>query len=138
LINFNSPNKKSGDDFEKDVLVHLKENNCTDIQTNVTMKDLGIEVDICYKKDKRHIFAECKGGKDGAERTDNVKKAVASAPLIKKKYPNSKFILFFSKQPKKNSASYNMIKHYIESGYVDDVVYLNPSINKTSSLESFL
>ena len=138
MINFNSPNKKFGDDFEKDVLIHLKENHCTDIQTNVIMKDLGIEIDICFMKDEKLTYAECKGGRGGAERTDNVKKAIASGPLIKKKYPESKFILFFSKQPKKNSASYNMIKHYMESGYVDDVVYLCPSVDKTSSLENFL
>ena len=84
MINFNSPNKKTGDNFENDVVLHLQENNCTDIQTNITIKDLGIEVDISYKENEKLVFAECKGGKSGAERTDNVKKALASTPLIKK------------------------------------------------------
>ena len=138
MINFNSPNKKTGDNFENDVVLHLQENNYTDIQTNITIKDLGIEVDISYKENEKLVFAECKGGKSGAERTDNVKKALASTPLIKKKYPNSKCVLFFSKQPKKNSSSYKMLKKYMEYGYVDDLVYIIPSDNKTSNLESFL
>ena len=56
----------------------------------------------------------------------------------KKKYPNSKCILFFSKKPKKNSSSYKMLKKYVEHGYVDDLVYIIPSDNKTSSLENFI
>ena len=55
MINFNSPNKKTGDNFEDDVISLLQENNCTDIQTNISIKDLGIEIDVCYKKDgKQH------------------------------------------------------------------------------------
>jgi Holliday junction resolvase-like predicted endonuclease len=138
LINFNSPNKKTGDNFEDDVVSLLQENGCTGIQNNLIIKDLGIEVDVCYIEDGKLVFGECKGGKDGAERTDNVKKAVASAPLIKKKYPNSIFNLFFSKPPKKNSSSDNMLKKYMEYGYVDNIVYVIPSDNKTASLETFL
>ena len=103
MINFNSPNKKTGDNFEDDVVSLLQENNCTGIQTNIL-----------------------------------IKKAIASAPLIKKKYPNSIFNLFFSKPPKKNSSSDNMLKKYMEYGYVDNIVYVNPSDNKTASLETFL
>ena len=51
MINFNSPNKKTGDNFEDDVVSLLQENGCTGIQKNLTIKDLGIEVDVCYIED---------------------------------------------------------------------------------------
>jgi|TARA_R110001592_G_scaffold361613_2_gene672748 Holliday junction resolvase-like predicted endonuclease len=137
MINFNSPNSKVGDNFEKDILNYLKENNYINLQSNITMKDLGIEIDVYAEKNDTIIYGECKGGKDGAMRTDNVKKALASAPLIKKKYPNAKFICFFSKQPNKNSSSYNMLKHYMDFGLVDDVIYVNPSNSRISNLEEF-
>jgi hypothetical protein len=136
-INFQSESKKSGDSFEKLVLKDLIDNQgFTDIEKNVYVNNTGCEVDFVAKKscvydDEKVWYVEAKGGMEGgkkrpgAQRTDNVKKAIASASLIKLLYPSLCFVVYFSSRPKIGSYSEEMIKLAILQKIFDNVIYLD-------------
>ncbi len=73
---------------------------------------------------------EAKGGRSGgkkrpgAQRTDNVKKAVCNGALLKFYKPDAYYVIYFSAKPKENSYSHNMIHTAIQAGYVDEVRFL--------------
>ena len=73
---------------------------------------------------------EAKGGRTGekkrpgAQRTDNVKKALCNGALLKHINSKAYYVVYFSAPPKPNSYSDNMIKTALEAGYIDEVRYL--------------
>ena len=75
------------------------------------------------------FFKEAKGGqkgfkkRPGAKRTDNVKKAIANAALIKSKHPQIYYVIYFSSMPKSGSYSDEMINTALENKIVDEVRY---------------
>lgn len=131
MKNFQAESKKSGDEFEELVLKDLSRMGFTDIDRHVVLTDIGVEADFLHKNYVGNpVYIEAKGGdvgdhkRPGAQRTDNVKKAIANGSLIKTFYPNSQFIIYFSDLPKHGSYSHKMIKKAIEAGFVDAVRYL--------------
>lgn len=130
MTNFQAESKHSGDVFEDMVLNDLKVSIDTEITKNYSVPLTGCEVDFAYTEKGKQFYVEAKGGfkgdhkRPGAKRTDNVKKAIANAALIKHFEPESKYTVYFSDMPKHGSSSYKMINTAIMAGFVDQVIYL--------------
>lgn len=131
MKNFQSESKKSGDEFEDLVFIDLKRMGFKNIKKHIVLTDIGVEADFAHKSYVGDmVYVEAKGGnsggskRPGAQRTDNVKKAIANGSLIKAFYPNAQFVVYFSDLPKKNSSSDKMLKKAIQAGYIDSVRYI--------------
>ncbi len=127
--NFQSDSKKSGDEFEDFVLKDLQTRGFSMIDKNIYMPGTGCEVDfIAYGE--RDEYVESKGGRDdgkkrpGAQRTDNVKKAIANGALIKAKYPDIYYVVYFSAKPITGSYSHEMIEVALCNKIINEVRYL--------------
>lgn len=127
-INFQAESKKSGDNFEKMVKEDLIGRGFVNIQENVYMHGTGCEVDF-VADNIEHV--EAKGGEEGgikrpgAQRTDNVKKAIANGALIKTINKNINYIVYFSAKPIVGSYSEEMINTAIKNNIIDEVRYLD-------------
>jgi hypothetical protein len=130
ITNFQAESKHSGDLFESQVLEDLNRFGQQDIKKNVVVKEVGCEVDFAYNFRGIQVYVEAKGGlqgegkRPGAKRTDNVKKAIANAALIKSRYPETQYIVYFSDLPKYGSSSHKMLKAAVRAGFIDNVRYL--------------
>ena len=130
MKNFQSESTASGDEFERIVNEDLVSKGYNILETNVKIPGIGINVDYIAEKDGVMEYGEDKGGKSGgkkrpgAQRTDNVKKAIANGALLKSVYPDRKYVIYFSAKPKEGNSSDEMIKTAIQAGYVDEVRYL--------------
>ena len=129
--NFQSESRRSGDLFEDLVESDLSRIGIVEPEKNITLQDVGVEVDFAYTDSVgRQFYIEAKGGESGnkkrpgARRTDNVKKAIANGALIKAAYPEAQFLVYFSELPKFGSSSHKMIKNAVRAGYIDGVRYL--------------
>lgn len=129
--NFQSESKHSGDEFENLVENDLKLNGFIIVEKNRHIKGTGCEVDFVVLNSMLKIeYIEAKGGKNGpkkrpgAKRTDNVKKAIANAALIKSVHSSTYYVVYFSAKPKKNSYSEEMIQTALDNGIVDEVRYI--------------
>ena len=129
-INFQADSKRTGDEYEKVVLADLVNRGFTNIKENVHIEGTGCEVDFVAEGGSGVIeYVEAKGGqrgpgkRPGAKRTDNVKKAIANAALIKARYPEYYYVIYFSSKPKPNSYSDEMINTAIRYKIVDEVRY---------------
>jgi hypothetical protein len=130
-INFQSESTASGDEFEKLVVKDLLSKGYTIVSTNTKIDGIGVNVDVIAEKDGVVKYIEDKGGKPGkgkrpgAERTDNVKKAICNGALLKTKYPNACYVIYFSAKPKSGNSSEEMLNTAIKVGFVDEVRYLS-------------
>lgn len=93
------------------------------------MPGTGCEVDfVAYGERNEHV--ESKGGREsdnkrpGAQRTDNVKKAIANGALIKLKYPEIYYVVYFSAKPITGSYSHEMIDLALCNKIINEVRYL--------------
>ena len=132
MENFQATSKKSGDEYQDIVKADLISLGYVNIESDVEIDDTGCEVDfLAHSPDNKVLLVECKGGYDGykkrpgAKRTDNVKKSIANAALIKAVRPNANYVVYFSDTPKKGSYSAKMIDLALRSGIVDSVKYLS-------------
>jgi hypothetical protein len=113
---------------------------CTDITKNVLIAETGCEVDFAYDHRGTQVYVEAKGGlqgekkRPGAKRTDNVKKAIANAALIKSLNPDTQYIVYFSDLPKHGSSSHKMLKTAIRAGFIDSVRYLIDFVPKLKTV----
>jgi hypothetical protein len=129
MTNFQSQSKKSGDAFEELVYADLVNRGFTNIDRNYCFEIAGCEVDFRAHSDFGFEYVEAKGGdvgegkRPGAQRTDNVKKAIANGALIKT-YNTLKYIVYFSAKPEPESYSDNMIKIALKNKIIDEVRYL--------------
>ena len=127
---FQSESTASGKEYERIVKKDLISRGYTILETNVKIPDIGINVDYIAEKDGVIEYGEDNGGKPGskkrpgAQRTDNVKKAIANGALLKVEYPDRKYVIYFSAPPKEGNSSDEMIRTAIKAGYVDEVRYL--------------
>ena len=130
-MNFQSESKKSGDAFEELVYQDLVSRGFDYIQPNVYIEGAGCEVDFIAYDSRYDLveYVEAKGGLDGegkrpgAQRTDNVKKAIANGALIKT-YNTLRYVVYFSAKPEPGSYSDNMIKIALKNKIIDEVRYL--------------
>lgn len=128
--NFQAESTSSGTEFEEIVEKDLNAKGYLIEGTNVFIDGIGINVDYIAVKNGIKEFGEAKGGKEGkgkrpgAQRTDNVKKAICNGALLKAKDPSAVYVIYFSAPPKEGNSSDQMIKAAIEAGYVDEVRYL--------------
>ena len=122
--------KHIGDAFEDLVLKDLEERGFQFINRNVYMENTGCEVDFLARNESAVWHVEAKGGyygnkkRPGAQRTDNVKKAIASATLIRSEYPEVYFVAYFSALPKAGSYSSKMINAALRHNIFSEVIYL--------------
>ena len=129
-MNFQAESKKTGDIFEDIVMEDLVRSKRDNIQKHVIIDAVGVEADFAYTEGDIQVYVEAKGGSDGkgkrpgAKRTDNVKKAIANAALVKAVYPDCKYVLYFSDLPNHGKSAYKMLKTSVKAGYVDKIVYL--------------
>ena len=130
-MNFQSESKRSGDEFEDLVLNDLKERGFRFIKKNVYIEQAGCEVDfVAYGPQWPLEYVEAKGGRvddgkrPGAQRTDNVKKAVANGALIKAVLPETYFVVYFSAKPTTGSSSDKMLKTALCHNIIDEVRYI--------------
>ena len=129
--NFQSESKRSGDAFEELVYANLVNRGFGPIDRNYCFEDAGCEVDFRAYSDKHVEYVEAKGGvagegkRPGAQRTDNVKKAIANGALIKT-YNTIYYVVYFSAKPEPGSYSDNMIKTALKGKIIDEVRYLEP------------
>lgn len=132
--NFNSFCTELGREYENAVIAHeILSNKSEVIGRDVKIPGTGIEIDVilCNPKENGAIkFVQAKGGKPGegkrpgAQRTDNVKKAIADGAILKSVIPTSWYTVYFSEKPKKGSQSEVMINSALRGGMVDEVLYL--------------
>ena len=134
--NFQAESSKSGNEFEcavADELTALYDLDADEIH-KITLPDLGIELDYFILTDEGVECGEAKGGRPGpkkrpgAERTDNVKKAIANGAILQHVIPDLKYVVYFSAPPKEGSSSETMIMHALDAGFISEVRYLNPYI----------
>jgi hypothetical protein len=131
MENFQSQSKKSGDAFEELVYADLVSRGFGPIDRNYCFENVGCEVDFRAHSDTTFEFVEAKGGlsgegkRPGAQRTDNVKKAIANGALIKTSN-DLYYVVYFSAKPETGSYSDNMIKTALRHKIVDEVRYLEP------------
>jgi Holliday junction resolvase-like predicted endonuclease len=129
--NFQSESKKSGDEFEDLVEEDLISRGYKIISTNTKIDKIGVNVDYIAEKNGVTEHGEAKGGKEGskkrpgAQRTDNVKKAICNGALLKAKDKNTRYVVYFSAKPKEGNSSDEMIKTAISAGFIDEVRYLS-------------
>jgi Holliday junction resolvase-like predicted endonuclease len=124
--------KKIGDRFEDMVLKDLYDKDFDFISRNIYMPRTGCEVDFVANKIEGNVtwHVEAKGGykgkkrRPGAQRTDNVKKAIANAALIKAEHPNVHYVVYFSAIPKRGSYSEKMINAALKHKMLDDAIYI--------------
>lgn len=134
MQNFQSQSKKSGDAFEELVYADLVSRGFGPIDRNYHFTDAGCEVDFRAHSDVRFEYVEAKGGnpgegkRPGAQRTDNVKKAIANGSLIKI-YNNLYYVVYFSAKPDPGSYSDKMINLALKHKIIDEVRYLEPTNN---------
>ena len=134
MKNFQSQSKKSGDAFEELVYADLVSRGFVNIDRNYCFEDAGCEVDFRAHSDNGFEYVEAKGGnvgegkRPGAQRTDNVKKAIANGALIKT-YNTLYYVVYFSAKPEPKSYSDNMIKIALKNKIIDEVRYLEPKDN---------
>lgn len=152
-MNFQAESKKSGDEFEDLVLLDLKQRGFSQINKNVSMPGTGCEVDFvahgsyrpCHYAPEMSIveYVESKGGRaesgkrPGAQRTDNVKKAIANGALIKAKYPDAYFVVYFSAKPITGSSSAEMIDAALCHNIINEVRYITDRELSSTQLDLF-
>lgn len=129
--NFQAESKKVGNSFEDKVYKTIKkQTGVTLIEKDYTVPGIGIEVDFFVKGNRQNQYIECKGGeagagkRPGAERTDNVKKAIANGALLKAVAPDAHYVVYFSAKPKSGKSAELMIQTALFAGYIDEVHYL--------------
>ena len=131
-MNFQAESKKSGDEFEEKVYSDLIARGFNIIQSSVHIPGTGCEVDFIADALE---YVEAKGGNEGenkrpgAKRTDNVKKAIANAALIKTVLPDIYYVVYFSSEPKKDSYSDEMINTALSNNIINEVRYLTKSLD---------
>jgi hypothetical protein len=129
MKNFQSQSKKSGDAFEELVYADLVSRGFGPIDRNYCFENAGCEVDFRAHSNTRFEYIEAKGGdagenkRPGAQRTDNVKKAIANGALIKT-YNDLYYVVYFSAKPEPGSYSDNMIKTALKNKIINEVRYL--------------
>ena len=134
MENFQSQSKKSGDAFEELVYADLVNRGFGPIDRNYCFENAGCEVDFRAHSKTTFEFVEAKGGlsgegkRPGAQRTDNVKKAIANGALIKTSNVLY-YVVYFSAKPEPGSYSDNMIKTALKHKIIDEVRYLEPIDN---------
>jgi hypothetical protein len=134
MNNFQSQSKKSGDAFEELVYADLVSRGFVNIDRNYCFEDAGCEVDFRAHSNTGFEYVEAKGGsagegkRPGAQRTDNVKKAIANGALIKT-YNTLYYVVYFSAKPEPGSYSDKMIKIALKNKIIDEVRYLEPTDN---------
>jgi len=140
--NFQAESKKSGDEFEAIVEKDLRSRGFTKIVKNFYVPLTGCEVDFLAETEAGEVeYVESKGGnagekkRPGAKRTDNVKKAIANAALIKARYPDIKYVIYFSAHQDPRTYSDEMIKTAIEFGLVDEVRYMLSLVEVASDID---
>lgn len=143
-LNFQSESKKSGDEFEDLVFKDLKNRGFNQITKNVFFSSAGCEIDfVACGSDNKIEFVESKGGKvadgkrPGAQRTDNVKKAIANAALVKAVSPSTYFVVYFSAKPFTSSSSAKMIEVALCHKIIDEVRYLTDKTLSDTQLDLF-
>ena len=130
-VNFQSESTASGDEFERVVNEDLVSKGYTILETNVKIANIGINIDSIAELGGVKEYIEAKGGKSGgkkrpgAQRTDNVKKAICNGALLKAKFPDAKYVIYFSSKPKEGNSSDEMLKTSISAGFVDEFRYLD-------------
>ena len=134
MENFQSQSKKSGDAFEELVYADLVNRGFINIDRNYCFENVGCEVDFRAHSKTTFEYIEAKGGlygegkRPGAQRTDNVKKAIANGALIKTSN-DLYYVVYFSAKPEPGSYSDNMIKTAVKHKIIDEVRYLEPKNN---------
>jgi hypothetical protein len=134
MENFQSQSKKSGDAFEELVYADLVSRGFVNIDRNYCFEDAGCEVDFRAHSDNGFEYVEAKGGaagegkRPGAQRTDNVKKAIANGALIKT-YNTLYYVVYFSAKPDPGSYSDKMINLALKNKIIDEVRYLELTNN---------
>lgn len=130
MTNFQAESKKTGDDYERIVWADLVNRGFLSIDENVHIEGTGCEVDFVAEGPDGSIeLIEAKGGqkgpgkRPGAKRTDNVKKAIANAALIKAVHPDAYYVIYFSARPKPGSYSDEMINTALKYNIVNEVRY---------------
>jgi Holliday junction resolvase-like predicted endonuclease len=132
MKNFQSQSKKSGDAFEELVHADLVNRGFVNIDRNYCFEDAGCEVDFRAHSNNGFEYVEAKGGnsgegkRPGAQRTDNVKKAIANGALIKT-YNTLYYVVYFSAKPDPGSYSDKMINLALKNKIIDEVRYLEPT-----------
>lgn len=130
MNNFQAESTISGDDFEDKVYIDLSRSGYKDVSRHVLIPEVGVEADFAYMVRDTQVYVEAKGGfqgkgkRPGAKRTDNVKKAIANAALVKSEFPDVKYVIYFSDLPVHGKSSHKMLKAAVKAGFVDQVIYL--------------
>jgi hypothetical protein len=131
--NFQATSKRVGNNFEESVLQDLKSKNFRFIDKDVTLEEIGCEIDFIAFNEldlSDAEYVEAKGGEEeegkrpGAKRTDSVKKAIANAALMKASMGNVRCVAYFSSKPNPNSSSDKMLTTALKFGILDEIRFI--------------
>lgn len=125
MSEFQGHAKRSGIEFENFVDLELQRLG-TVLERDFLVEGSGCEADFVARIDDVIEHIECKGGNGslrGAQRTDNVKKAIANGILMKFTDPNIRYVVYFSGRPKLGSYSEQMLTVALETNIIDEVRY---------------
>lgn len=126
---FQSESKRIGDEFEELVYQDLLSRGFNTVDRDYYFTGSGCEVDFKVFSENRFEYIEAKGGKvgegkrPGAQRTDNVKKAIANGALIKT-FNDIYYVVYFSAKPEVGSYSDEMINLALKHKIIDEVRYI--------------
>ncbi len=126
---FQSESKRIGDEFEELVYQDLLSRGFNTVDRDYYFTGSGCEVDFKVFSENRFEYIEAKGGKagegkrPGAQRTDNVKKAIANGALIKT-FNDIYYVVYFSAEPEVGSYSDEMINLALKHKIIDEVRYI--------------
>lgn len=134
IENFQAESTSAGNEFEDTVEKHLSLTGNV-IEKNYVVQDTGVEVDFLASNvgvdgKVRLELVEAKGGRPGdkkrpgAERTDNVKKAVANGAILKFLDPSLYYVVYFSAPPKPDSYADHMLRVALQANYIDEIRYI--------------
>jgi predicted AAA+ superfamily ATPase len=125
MTDFQAHAKHSGNEFEDFVEQELMSIGKV-LEKDFLVEGSGCEADFVAKIKRRKEYIECKGGNGrlrGAQRTDNVKKAIANGTLIKLTDPKIYYVVYFSGRPNPGSYSEQMINTALKHKIIDEVRY---------------
>ena len=115
---------RQGSAFEATVEVLLQVEGWSIEERKWRHDDLDIEVDlVAMSPDGERWWIECKGSwesnRNGLERTDTMKKAIANGALLKLAVDRRRYMVIASHPPKERSAGFRWLQLAVSAGYID-------------------
>jgi len=138
---FQTRSTSSGDRFENECVDLLASAGATIVDRKAVHPHALVEIDITVAYNHKTILIECKGGEQnrpGAQRTDNVLKAIGSGAILKAAGVTDQYLVLFSSAPHEGRRPETWLRLAKTTGTLDDWLALNRDGSAVSSLRRAL